>query len=348
MAEPRILVRGEGVAGTCCLQLLDQQGVNCEPEDAKTLRLDSLLIGQGTQKLLRDIFAGSSDDLFAGFPVIRKRIVAWGSGAQVAREPLVLAHLGVVAAEEELLRRLRARLPTAKRDSDRGDPAWTIVAARPTDGARKEMHFGSRRASVREVELAEEIDEEACWVESLADGWLFLLPMGAPRGSLIAVGRGKEDLLGKSRLVARQVRSMTGAAADFAAYPRIVRELCGIGWLACGTAAMTFDPLCGEGAGNAAREAILACAAARAILVGESSEDVLAEYSLRLRLGFLRHLERCREFYQTDWGSEFWTSELARIDEGIVWTRAQIAQMGQPRFRLRGFSFERIRPGKWS
>jgi hypothetical protein len=105
---------------------------------------------------------------------------------------------------------------------------------------------------------------------------------------------------------------------------------------------MSFDPLCGEGAGNAAREAILACAAVRAILAGENTREVLAEYSLRLMLGFLRHLENCKEFYARDVSDAFWSSELELIEQGIAWSKSQLQTGSRPRFRLVGFGLERV------
>jgi hypothetical protein len=348
MAKSWIAVRGGGVAATCCLQLLEGQGATGNLANAKAARPGAVLISQGTQKLLGDIFGRSRESLFAGFPLIRTRVVAWGRGTQGTRKPLVLPHLAVVASETELLARLRGRLAEITEECGSDHPTWTIVAARPMGGSPEEMEFGSRTASVREVELAEGAAEDACWVESVENGWLFLLATGSGRGSLISVGSESAELLGQSWLVARQVRRIEDVAAEFAAYARILTELCGMGWLACGSAAMTFDPLCGEGAGNSAREAILACAAVRAIFGGESAEEVLAEYSLRLRLGFLRHLEKCREFYVGDWESEFWSSELARVEEGIAWTKARISGMGHSRFRLRDFLLERVPVGRRS
>jgi hypothetical protein len=105
---------------------------------------------------------------------------------------------------------------------------------------------------------------------------------------------------------------------------------------------MSFDPLCGEGVGNAAREAILACAAVQAILAGESAPEVLAEYSLRLMLALLRHLENCREFYHREAANPFWSSELRLIEEGMAWTKRQLNAGPRPRFRLVGFGLERI------
>jgi hypothetical protein len=299
----------------------------------------ALVISQSTQVLLTDIF--QTKDVLQGLPTIRKRIVAWGSG-----EPAVLPHSAVVASEHILLERLRAQNAWIP-DRALPDPLWTIIASRPMDNSPVEMHFGSRNASVCEVELIPEAEPDACWVESVENGWLFLVATGNGRASLISAGDETEHLLDESRLAARQVRKVNDRViAEFPVYPRILSNLCGSGWLACGTAAMSFDPLCGEGAGNAAPEAILACAAVRAILAGESAAEVLTEYSLRLMLGFLRHLENCRDFYLRDSPSAFWSSELRQIERGIAWARDWLSAAPPPRFRLMGFALERNRPAE--
>jgi hypothetical protein len=348
MAEGGIRVNGSGVAALCCQQLLHCKADAAGLGTLKSPRLPAILVSQSTQKLLGDIFG--SAQLFAGLRPIRERVVAWGSG-----EPVVVAHSAVVVSEEVLRERLRARLGTSLAATEHGEIApeyWAIFTGSGAWSEGKElvsepkleqMHFGSRMAVVRNVELNGDERADACWVESVEDGWLFLLPTEQGKGSLISVGGKAVRLLANSRLVAGQVRSMNGAAvAEFGAYPRIMSRLCGDGWLACGSAAMAFDPLCGEGAGNAAREAILACAAVKAILGGESREDVLAEYEMRLLLGFLRHLENCREFYTRDAASGFWQGELRAIEEGIGWTKGRLEGGDGPRYRLVGFNLERI------
>ena len=43
-------------------------------------------------------------------------------------------------------------------------------------------------------------DPDACWIESLENGWLFLVP-----GWLLAVGATAEALLGSSRVIAAEI-----------------------------------------------------------------------------------------------------------------------------------------------
>jgi hypothetical protein len=338
VAERRtILVQGSGVAARCCLQLLQGQGASVAGGEAKSPKLPAILISPSTQSLLADIF--HSKELFAALPKIRRRVVAWGGA-----EPVVLPHAGVVVGEEVLLERLKqcTAVMEEREAIDPVDPLWTIFATKPGEHWPEEKRFGSRTAFVGEVELTDEAERDACWVESVDQGWLFLLSTGNGQGSLIAVGGTTEELLAGSRLTAQQVRKVNGVGTEFAAHPRIASRLCGDDWLACGTAAMTFDPLCGEGAGNAAREAILACAAVRAIVAGENTREVLDEYSLRLMLGFLRHLKNCKEFYAGDVSGAFWSSEFKLIEQGIAWAKSQLREGPRPRFRLVGFGLERV------
>jgi hypothetical protein len=334
MAGRFTLIRGNGIAACCCARLLQQHGRFAVLADAKRAKLPAILLSESTQNLLTDVF--QTTDAFEGLPKIRKRIVAWGGA-----EPIVLPHSAVVVSEEALLDRLWAHVGHVSNAAP-PDPVWTVVTARPADDLPPQMHFGSRTAFVAEVKLTDEADREACWVEAVENGWLFLLALGNDKGSLISVGGRPEHLLEKSRLIGLQVRELEDRFSEFPAYPRILSSLCGQGWLACGTAAMAFDPLCGEGAGNAVREAILASAVVQSVLAGQAVEEILREYSLRLMLGFLRHLEHCRAFYRKACSTAFWSSELALIEQGIAWTRSQLSGVAHPRFRLIGFGLERI------
>jgi hypothetical protein len=95
--------------------------------------------------------------------------------------------------------------------------------------------------------------------------------IGDHTGWLLAVGDRGETLLAGSRMVSGQIAEITGEPAEFPAHPRIVWPLCGPGWLACGTGALSFDPLCGVGSGHAVREAILAAAVLRPFTRAETA-----------------------------------------------------------------------------
>jgi hypothetical protein len=187
------------------------------------------------------------------------------------------------------------------------------------------------------VDVKDESDPPVCWIESLEAGWLFLTP-----GWLLAVGGTLESLFAQSRVVAAQIHAPNRTSREFPAYPRISDPLCGPGWLACGTAALAFDPLCGDGVGNAIREAILAAAVIRAIAKGAKVDDVLAHYRGRLLAGFMRHLELCRQFYAAGNSGPWWDAELDLILKGIEWCGRQMENETRFRYRLNGFELQPI------
>jgi hypothetical protein len=331
-----VLIKGDGIAACCCARLLRKRGVVVTAARTNRVSLPALLASENTQRLLSDVF--ESRDLFVGAHEIRRRIVAWGQGAEV----VVLPHVARVVSEKELLDRLWSRVSVADR-LESAKPEWTIASSREKQSTVlcEEQHFGSRVARTSSVRLMHGAEQDACWVESLEAGWLFLLATGDGGASLICVGGEPQDLLGQSRLVAEKIESVSDSIGEFPAYPRILSNLCGEGWLACGTAAISFDPLCGEGAGNAVREAILATAVIGAISGGFDSAGVLALYSSRLRAGFLRHLEICRDFYRTGGQGEFWKLELAELEDGIRKVRSLVDGAIQPAYRLVGFELQR-------
>ncbi len=286
-----------------------------------------ILLGEQALALIRDIF--DQPGLFADLPRIRKRIVAWGPSAK----PGTVEHSAIVVSEESLLDAIRPDLvPLGSQEVH-----WTIVAARPLPAPSVEHRFGSRTASAVPVTLNENSDPAACWIESLGDGWLFLVP-----GWLLSVGAAAETLLAGSRVVAAEMAERGRPLAEFPAYARIASPLCAPGWLACGTAAMAFDPICGDGTAHAIREAILASAVIRALAQGEHLEELLSHYEARLTAGFRRHLMLCRQFYLSGGTGAFWTSELDAIDHGIQWSDAKLRAHAGFRYQLRGLELEAV------
>lgn len=101
---------------------------------------------------------------------------------------------------------------------------------------------------------------------------------------------------------------------------------------------MSFDPICGEGVGNAIRQAILGCA----VIQSWGDGSICSDYSLRLALGFVRHLEACHQFYTSANGSEWWAEEISALDKGIARIRQSLETAPPPRYRMVGFELERI------
>ena len=332
--RPRINIKilGDGVAARGCARLLEGRGFGLTLESSPRPKIPAIMIGHTTQGLFRDTFEQA--DLFRGLPAITRRVVAWGPKS----ETLTLPHSAVIADEQDLLERLPP--PMAGAGTTNAD--WTIVASRPLPEGCSEQHFGSRTARAVPVRLRGDADRSACWVESMESGWLFLIPGTNENAWLLEVGATGEPLLTGSRLVSQQIAEAIGEAAEFPAYPRIAWPLCGAGWLACGAAALSFDPLCGDGSGNAIREAILASAVLRSIEGGGDEAALLAHYRWRLLAGFHRHLEVCEGFYRTGGSAPWWQAQHQAVRAGREWCARELAGSAIGRYQLRGFDLELV------
>ena len=327
-----VVIRGDGVAAYCCAHLLRKAGLQVALERVDRPRLPVIMLGEQALALIRDVF--EQPGLTDGLPRISQRIVAWGSNAQ----PVAVEHSAVVVSEEILLERIRPSLIPVGHPGQKA--RWTIFAARPLPAATVAHCFGSRMASTIPVTLADGSDPGACWIESLENGWLFLVPNAPASGWLLAVGGTAEALLGRSQLIARELAAFGSTSAGFPAYARIASPLCAPDWLACGTAAIAFDPICGDGTAHAVREAILTSAVIRALANNGPPADLLSHYEARLTAGFKRHLALCSGFYQSGGSTPLWLSELEAIDRGIQWCDAKLGGIVKFRYQLRGFELE--------
>jgi hypothetical protein len=329
-----VSIYGGGIAAACCRRLLSRYGFQIAGEPVERPNLPAILLRDTTQKLLADVL--DRNDLFSRLHQIKRRAVLWGESA----EPAVVPHAAVVVSETALLDCIQETLPLGDAEAD-----WSIFAGRtlpPSDPVRKEHDFGCRMAAATPVKLKSEASSDACWIESQKEGWLFLLPTGPATGWLLSVGGCPEKILAGSCLVAAQIAEADAAAGQFPSHPRAVEPLAGPGWLACGSAALAFDPLCGEGAGNAIREAILAAAVIRAASEGEDAQHLAAHYSARFIGGFRKHLEICREYYSTGHRGSWWDRQVADLDRGLEWCSQQLSGFPGFRYRLSGFALEKV------
>ena len=130
------------MAAYCCAHLLNKAGFAVDLQPIDRPRLPVILLGDQALALIRDIFDRPS--LFDDAPRVRKRVVAWGTGA----EPIAVEHSAVVVSEEALLDGIRPELAEAGRDW-----GWTIFAARPLPVPVVEHCFGTRMASAVPVTL---------------------------------------------------------------------------------------------------------------------------------------------------------------------------------------------------
>ena len=270
-----VAIRGDGVAAFCCAHLLAKFGIPVSMQPTDRPRLPAIMLGDAALALIRDVF--DRNDLFRDLPRIQRRIVSWRPNG----DRIALEHSAIVVSEQFLLENIGPK-PQLDGSPLHTEPDWTIFASRPLPEAAVEHRFGSRVASVAPVEMAKGADSAACSIESFEEGWLFLIPAGPGAAWLLSIGGPAEAMLSCSAVIAGQIAKLGASAGSFRASPRMMSPPCGAGWLACGTAAMTFDPICGDGTAHAIREGILASAVIRAAGNGARIDDLLAHYEARL------------------------------------------------------------------
>lgn len=306
------------MAANCCAHLLSDATIVGDDRP----KIPALLVSAATQALITDAF--QRPDVFRDAQPLARRIVKWGNATSIA-----VPHSGVVISEASLIDRLNVSRVNVNRLNVNAKPTasteWTIK----TTNAMGQHKFGSRMATAFPVTNRL---NDACWIESLESGWLFLLP-----GWLLSIG---DCNLDQSELIAEQIESVGEPVGKFPAYPRISESLFQENQLSVGNAAMAFDPICGDGVGNAVREAILACAVITASRT-DSEIALLTHFRTKLLMGFLKHLELCRPFYSACSG-DWWKSELEAINTGILWCRDQLANAPPLRYQLRGFELKMI------
>ena len=107
---------------------------------------------------------------------------------------MTLPHSALVVSEQALLERLWPGINAAEALSE-SDAQWLILSSRRATFALPQESFGSLPAQTLTVRLNNASKRDACWVESMETGWLFLLPLGDGSGTLISVGGQPEDQL---------------------------------------------------------------------------------------------------------------------------------------------------------
>jgi hypothetical protein len=289
----------------------------------------AVLLSDQALALMRDCLG--EPDILRGQRRINRRVVSWGG-----KEPVSLDHGAVVLAEGEL----DDTLALSCRTVPGGAAGLAIHAAAPFPGS--DLHtFGSRKATAVEVTLWREEDFDACWVEAVETGWLFMIPVRDGAGWLLAVGGDCEEMLAQSSSLGERITVQRLSPMAFETAPRMIATLAGPGWLACGTEAIAFDPICGDGTAQAVREAVLAVAVAAALAEGEDPEALATHYHSILLAAMRRHLRLCAQFYASGGSSDWWRAQGAALAAGFEWCTARLAQQPEPRFELRGISLAR-------
>lgn len=192
------------------------------------------------------------------------------------------------------------------------------------DGSRERDTEDALIAIVTRVSFADSAPRDLrTFIEATPDGWWYSACL--PMNGLIAMFftdrqsfRRGDSFIGEQMEHAPSIRRrMQGEIADVttAVVPvssSLRREIAGVGWLATGDSACSFDPLSGRGIFKALQHGIAAANAADRALTGETA--ALDEYEEMVRREFDSYLVQKKSFYasQTRWPSRpFWKVRAA-------------------------------------
>ncbi|OUJ14450.1 hypothetical protein HK28_13395 [Acetobacter sp. DsW_063] len=325
----QVLLQGGGIASRCCAGLLARIGIPVFSRDLHATDGPAVMLGEAAIRLLGDCLGRPFEPM--GGMRISRRIVAWGG-----REPASVPHSGVTFGAGELSR----QLPPVQ--SIKEPLAGEVFSVRSdSTGTNTPLkYFGRRSGSAASVRLLRADENDACWIEALDRGWLFLIPTSHGRGWLLGVGDELSELIGRSRYISRRVEIVSKKEEIFETAPRILSQLSGPGWLACGANAIAFDPLCGDGAGQAAREAILGAAVIQAVAerrqLKHEQTAVLLHYHSMLLASMRRHLRICAQFYDTGGRGEWWREQVETLALGFEWCTERLTELSEPQYELHG------------
>lgn len=308
-----------------CAHLFARVGISTERAAIARPAGPVVLLSAPARALMRDLL--DRPTLFADAPRIVRRVVAWGSN-----EAISVPHEAVIVTQADF--DAIGYPPSVPSPGDVADIAIHTAAPFP---AGEIEHFGWRSAGAVPVSLRFAEDGEACWIEAVRDGWLFLIPAGRQEAWLLCVGASVEMLVGQSRHIAGRLDQLGMASTQFDVSARLLTALQGEDWLACGSAAVGFDPICGDGTAQALREALLASAVIAARRDGGDWAALRAHYESMLIAAMRRHLRLCADFYASGGRSDWWRTQVASLRDGYERCTARLATMPEPRYQLQDF-----------
>jgi hypothetical protein len=313
--------------------LLDRAGFAFQREPGLRRPVPVIMLSDPALALLRDVFGNGG--LFADRPPIEQRVVKWGSAEAVA-----MPHGAVVVSEDDLGNVLDM-FPRGNIQHSNEFNGKFVVQAMPPFPTGETLRFGERLSSTARVTLKADAPARTCWIEAVDAGWLFLIPDGFGQAWLLAVGSDPQTLAQNAPLIGPLIDTLEPTGGQFDTSPRMLAQLAGDNWLACGTAAIAFDPICGDGTAQAAREGILAAAVIGALARGEDPALLATHYHSLLLASLRRHLQLSLPFYANGGAGRWWHEQYAAAREGYERTTALLAKLPEPRFALHGFDLVR-------
>lgn len=341
MDRRRVVISGSGVAAIACHALFRRFGWRTfsgqPPASAGAQTVPFVALNELTWGLLRDVFGKTPPEPCG----TDRRIVVNHSSAEVST---VRETRFVVPAEAV---RFQEFMPLSE---DAPADAHLVETADRADrkDAAAWLSSGSRVSWMRSARSLAVEAERSLVLEFVPDGWVFWMPTGARRGIvqwMLPDSAGGDDLCAELWRTTKFIRkwAVPQGAWITRALPssaRIGQGLMSRDAARCGSAAMRFDPISGDGIGASLRSSILACAAVR--YMAEQPGDVSLvsrHYESRMLRAFRDHIASCSQYYSAAGLSRRWGHERQTISEAAA---AAAGPHFRALFRLENLSLNAI------
>jgi 2-polyprenyl-6-methoxyphenol hydroxylase-like FAD-dependent oxidoreductase len=320
MNWPTVQIVGNGFASCAAALALRTRGIpvafecSSSPPSGPS---QCLVLDETAIRLVRDQFGV---EMFQGAHQLRVRSVKWGSEDRRVFEP------ALAVRRSTLLERMERSVGTAGYGSRRpsASPDWSLFAARgAAPASRSETRYGRRVALSCEIAVPNLPDPSNSRVEVIDTAWLYCFPIGDNRACLqvtipdspdLPPDRFMANILQKSRFLCDLVHGIDTPVSVLDSAPAVSRPLTGMHWISIGSAAVRFDPLCGDGTAQSMRTGLLAAAAVMLAISRNMPTQAVEHYAQRVEGTVGAHLRACSAFYGTAGFGASWKDELSRIE----------------------------------
>jgi flavin-dependent dehydrogenase len=352
-----ISIAGTSIAGLCTARLLAKNNIDVELFLPKISSSNPIVVLNGvTVSLILDIWRMPKRS-FDYLPMIEYHHIKWGEEEERARKErsVITENLRLIYLFFHILLdqypdlihakfiddwnfvRERALKQNDKHTNWMVDASGKIAIVSKLYGSDK-FTFGKRHLVSGVVPLKNLNESNSSWIETTMDGWIYLAQLGERKGliqAMIVDQLSLEEILTKTHIIKRYITKKFIQKACFNGSPTLLNEPCGPGWMAVGEAAISFDPISGEGVGNAIRGAMWTSSILKAVISGFSAVDCLKHYSYRLKKAFFHHLNECINLYSI-FSSASWKYECDTMQS------FSIKEDEKPLFGMKGDSIERL------
>ncbi|MCC5647639.1 hypothetical protein LC607_32970 [Nostoc sp. CHAB 5824] len=353
-----VAVVGDSLSAYAVVAALAKLGYRCDLlcDPAKShFYGPSLVLNDVSETLLGKLFPDVNLGVYS--QRLTHRWVRWGTQpVQVEQPALAIRSHSLL----ELLRNSKVMQHTRVIDASQltaqqisQNYTWTVYT-RHKKGAialpeSSQSLVGGQRAIVTAEVQDTPKSAHTCYIESLADGWLFYAPVDRSSAMLQAClpitpanpRRALLECLYQSTTISAFVNDLQKVDC-FSSAPHLQWPLCGSGWLMVGEPAIKIDPVSGEGTPFALRSAILAGAVIDAILSDRIPDiSALSHYQTRLTHSFISHLRGCIQFYREVFSTNLaWQAEMNQMIDIAKTLSNQLEQQAVNMLNYRLIDFE--------